>query len=203
MKELNTNGVYSVDAKTLKKLQMLFVGGFADETGVSKTILDVYDRTDNVIDTHTAVGFNIYNRYHQRSGDEAKTVFASTASPFKFSPAVMDALRWNLLLGASPEQKQEGYKAVVELMLVYIRNRTIALTEGFQNPDLFVSLGAEVDNTGTADETTEHSSFTTLSPEASEATSAQSSAHEITSESKKNYVYLFFMIAIIINRNLY
>ncbi|MCR5527813.1 MAG: threonine synthase [Saccharofermentans sp.] len=95
MKELNTNGVYSVDAKTLKKLQMLFVGGFADETGVSKTILDVYDRTDNVIDTHTAVGFNIYNRYHQRSGDEAKTVFASTASPFKFSPAVMDALRGN------------------------------------------------------------------------------------------------------------
>ena len=95
MKELNTNGVYSVDAKTLKKLQMLFVGGFADETGVSKTILDVYDRTDNVIDTHTAVGFNIYNRYHQRSSDEAKTVFASTASPFKFSPAVMDALRGN------------------------------------------------------------------------------------------------------------
>ena len=74
---------------------MLFVGGFADETGVTKTISDVYDRTDNVIDTHTAVGFNIYNRYHQRSGDECKTVFASTASPFKFSPAVMDSIRGN------------------------------------------------------------------------------------------------------------
>lgn len=95
MNELNTNGIYTVDAKTLKSLQMLFVGGFADEAGVSKTILDVYDRTDNVIDTHTAVGFNIYNRYHQRSGDERKTVFASTASPFKFSPAVMDALKGN------------------------------------------------------------------------------------------------------------
>ncbi|MCQ2531946.1 MAG: threonine synthase [Saccharofermentans sp.] len=95
MKELNTNGVYQVDPKTLKSLQMLFVGGFADETGVTKTISDVYDRTDNVIDTHTAVGFNIYNRYHQRSGDECKTVFASTASPFKFSPAVMDSIRGN------------------------------------------------------------------------------------------------------------
>ncbi len=93
MKELSENGVYTVDPKTLKSLQMIFVGGFADETGVSKTILDVYDRTDNVIDTHTAVGFNIYNRYHQRSGDETKTVFVSTASPFKFSPAVMDAIR--------------------------------------------------------------------------------------------------------------
>lgn len=93
MKELNEKGVYSVDPQTLKGLQRQFVGGFADETGIAKTIVDVYDRTDNVIDTHTAVGFNIYNRYHQRSKDETKTVFASTASPFKFAPAVMDALR--------------------------------------------------------------------------------------------------------------
>ena len=93
MSELNNEGVYKVDEKTLKKMQMLFVGGFADDTGVTKTILDVYDRTDNVVDTHTAVGFNIYNRYHTRSGDETKTVFASTASPFKFSAAVMDAIR--------------------------------------------------------------------------------------------------------------
>ena len=93
MEKLNTDGVYKVDEKTLKKMQMLFVGGFADETGVAKTILDVYDRTDNVVDTHTAVGFNIYNRYHQRSSDETKTVFASTASPFKFSASVMDAIR--------------------------------------------------------------------------------------------------------------
>ena len=93
MRLLGKEGKYSVDKDTLKALQRLFVGGFADETGVAKTILDVYDRTDHVIDPHTAVGFNIYGRYHQRSGDESKTVFASTASPFKFAPAVMDALR--------------------------------------------------------------------------------------------------------------
>ena len=93
MKSLNETGTYTVDPQTLKLLQRQFVGGFADETGITKTIIDVYDRTDNVIDTHTAVGFNIYNRYHQRSKDETKTVFASTASPFKFAPAVMDAIR--------------------------------------------------------------------------------------------------------------
>ena len=93
MTDLFEKGKYSVDKDTLKSLQRLFVGGFADETGVSKTILEVYDRTDHVIDPHTAVGFNIYGRYHTRSGDESKTVFASTASPFKFAPAVMDALR--------------------------------------------------------------------------------------------------------------
>ena len=93
MRQLSEEGKYTVDKDTLKLLQRQFVGGFADETGVSKTILEVYDRTDNVIDTHTAVGFNIYGRYHQRSNDESKTVFASTASPFKFAPAVMDAIR--------------------------------------------------------------------------------------------------------------
>ena len=93
MKELSDEGKYTVDKDTLKLLQRQFVGGFADETGVAKTILEVYDRTDNVIDTHTAVGFNIYGRYHQRSNDDSKTVFASTASPFKFAPAVMDAIR--------------------------------------------------------------------------------------------------------------
>lgn len=92
MEDLKEKGVYSVDPETLHTLQMSFVGGFADETGIAKTIRDVYDRCDNVVDTHTAVGFNIYNRYYQRSGDETKTVFVSTASPFKFAPAVMDAL---------------------------------------------------------------------------------------------------------------
>ncbi|MCQ2482755.1 MAG: threonine synthase [Clostridia bacterium] len=93
MNSLNKDGKYSVDPATLKALQKQFVGGFADETGITKTIIDVYDRTDHVIDTHTSVGFNIYNRYHQRSNDEAKTIFASTASPFKFAPSVMDAIR--------------------------------------------------------------------------------------------------------------
>jgi threonine synthase len=92
MEELKTKGTYTVDPETLHTLQMTFVGGFADEAGIMKTIRDVYDRCDNVVDTHTAVGFNIYNRYYQRSGDETKTVFVSTASPFKFAPSVMDSL---------------------------------------------------------------------------------------------------------------
>ena len=110
MSELSRDGKYSVDKDTLKSLQRLFVGGFADETGVAKTILEVYDRTDHVIDPHTAVGFNIYGRYHQRSGDESKTVFASTASPFKFAPAVMDALR-----GAGYSDDKETPDIIAEL----------------------------------------------------------------------------------------
>jgi len=92
MNELHSSGHYQVDPATLRSLQEVFVGGFADEIGTMKTIKETYDRCDHLIDTHTAVGFNVYSRYAARSGDETKTIFVSTASPFKFSSAVGDAI---------------------------------------------------------------------------------------------------------------
>ena len=135
MTGLNTEGKYSVDKDTLKSLQHSFVGGFADETGVAKTILDVYDRTDHVIDTHTAVGFNIYGRYHTRSNDETKTVFVSTASPFKFAPAVMDSSRGagysngrsieTVIKELSDESGLEIPKSIAELGTKEIRHKDV------------------------------------------------------------------------------
>ena len=135
MNGLNTEGKYSVDKDTLKSLQHSFVGGFADETGVAKTILDVYDRTDHVIDTHTAVGFNIYGRYHTRSNDETKTVFVSTASPFKFAPAVMDSIRGagysggrsieTVIKELSDESGLEIPKSIAELGSKEIRHKDV------------------------------------------------------------------------------
>lgn len=95
MSELQTTGHYQIDPTTLRNLQEVFVGGFADEIGTVKTIRDVYDRCDHLVDTHTAVGFNVYGRYAARSGDETKTIFVATASPLKFSAAVGDAVFGN------------------------------------------------------------------------------------------------------------
>lgn len=95
MQSLNESGSYTIDRPTLRQLQEAVVGGFADDTGTIKTIRELYDRTDSLIDTHTAVGFNVYGRYAARSGDPSKTVFVATASPFKFAAAVSDALYGN------------------------------------------------------------------------------------------------------------
>ena len=92
MASLKENGSYEVGPQMLRTLQALFVGGFAEDSGVVKTIREVYDRCDHIIDTHTAVGFNIYGRYYQRSSDETKTIFVSTASPFKFTDTVTEAV---------------------------------------------------------------------------------------------------------------
>jgi len=92
MNSLKEKGKYTVDPLTLKKIQETFVGGFSDEAGTIKTIRDIYDKCDHCVDTHTAVGFNVYERYLARSKDESKTIFVSTASPFKFPGDVSDAI---------------------------------------------------------------------------------------------------------------
>ena len=49
-------------------------------------------KTGYVIDTHTAVATGVYHKYVKETGDNTKTVIASTASPFKFTRSVMDAI---------------------------------------------------------------------------------------------------------------
>ena len=69
-----------------------FSGGFATEKEVSDEIARVYQDTGYVMDTHTAVASCVYHKYQEQSGDQTKTVIASTASPYKFTRSVMDAL---------------------------------------------------------------------------------------------------------------
>ena len=45
-----------------------------------------------MIDPHTAVGYHCYETYINDTHDETKTIIVSTASPYKFSGAVLDAL---------------------------------------------------------------------------------------------------------------
>jgi threonine synthase len=57
-----------------------------------QTIKAVNDEYSYVMDTHTAVGKNVYDKYAEATGDNTKTVIASTASPFKFNQSVLIAL---------------------------------------------------------------------------------------------------------------
>ena len=91
MKALNTTGVYEITPDMREKLAD-FEGGYTSEEDTAKTIKDLYDATGYVIDTHTAVAAGVYNQYKEKTGDTTKTVIASTASPFKFTRSVMNAI---------------------------------------------------------------------------------------------------------------
>ena len=49
-------------------------------------------RKGYVLDTHTAVASKVYSDYVNKTKDTTKTVIASTASPFKFTTSVMEAI---------------------------------------------------------------------------------------------------------------
>lgn len=69
-----------------------FVGGFADEIETLSTIQALYQSEKYLIDTHTAVAYNVYLKYREETGDETPTVIASTASPYKFANNVITAI---------------------------------------------------------------------------------------------------------------
>ncbi|URZ01365.1 threonine synthase [Clostridium felsineum] len=91
MKELSENGVYNISEEMKDKLKD-FYGGYATEGETKKAIDKVYSENKYLIDTHTAVAYSVYEDYLNSTKDTLKTVIASTASPYKFTNAVMTSL---------------------------------------------------------------------------------------------------------------
>lgn len=91
MELLNKKGSYEITAEMKEELKDFF-GGFTSEEGTKEVIKEVYDAYGYVMDTHTAVAYSVYKNYITRNNDEAKTVIISTASPYKFTPAVLSSI---------------------------------------------------------------------------------------------------------------
>jgi len=88
MKELSENGRYEVDANTLASIKEDFAGYFCGEDDCLAEIANTFDKNGYLADTHTAVALHCAR---EAKSDKA-TVVASTASPYKFAPAVAKAL---------------------------------------------------------------------------------------------------------------
>lgn len=91
MNSLSKQGKYEI-TRDMKNAMTDFCGGYATEQETAETIKALYEKTGYVIDTHTAVAATVLNKYKAATGDNAKTVVASTASPFKFTRSVMNAI---------------------------------------------------------------------------------------------------------------
>ncbi len=91
MAALSGNGKYEI-TEDMKAQLNDFYGNYATEAETAQTIKDLYEDCGYVIDTHTAVAAAVYKKYVKETGDAAKTVIASTASPYKFTRSVMEAI---------------------------------------------------------------------------------------------------------------
>ncbi len=92
MEELSATGKYTVDETTRQKIADLFYGGCADDTKTKAAIARQFAKNGYLADPHTGVALDVYETYVAETGDDAVTVIASTASPFKFSKGVLEAV---------------------------------------------------------------------------------------------------------------
>ncbi|MBQ6699350.1 MAG: threonine synthase, partial [Oscillospiraceae bacterium] len=89
---LREHGEYYVPDEVLDKIKELFAAGYTDDKGAEKRIKMLFDEYSYLCDTHTAVAVDVYEKYKEETGDETKTIIASTASPYKFPRAVLKAI---------------------------------------------------------------------------------------------------------------
>ena len=117
MKALNGEGRYEITEEMKERLED-FCGGYASEEETAATIRTLWKETGYVVDTHTAVAACVYHKYLEETGDRTPAVIASTASPFKFTRGVMNAI-------------DEKYNAMTDFELVDELSRLAKVTVPF------------------------------------------------------------------------
>ena len=139
MSSLKTKGAYTVSDSIKSKIQSMFYGGYADEEATKATIHDLFEQQGYLCDTHTAVAVAVYDEYAGRTGDSTPVVIASTASPYKFSRAVLEALD----MGDMPESEFDMVERLHELTsapvpapLASLRGRSVRFSDVTDKEDM-------------------------------------------------------------------
>ncbi len=129
MSKLNKDGVYEVNSDIKAKIADLFDADCCDDKETMAAIRKTFATDGYVMDTHTAVGKCVYDKYIARTNDATKTVIASTASPFKFNQSVLIALEdYNAVAGKDEFElldilsKKSGMK--IPASLAELKDRT-------------------------------------------------------------------------------
>ena len=92
MKQLNTEGFYTVPTELKAQMDEEFWAGFCGDEKAKSTIAKVFKEQGYLCDTHTATGWAVAEDYVEATGDTAPMVVLSTASPYKFPAAVLSSL---------------------------------------------------------------------------------------------------------------
>lgn len=144
---LASEGRYEVTDEVKAVLKEEFYAGCCDDTETKACINDIYNKYSYTCDTHTAVAVKVYNDYKAATGDETKTIIASTASPYKFSGSVLEAIGINTDSDEFElvEKLAEASKIPVPASLAELKNKDIRFKEIIDKTEMkefvFKSLG--------------------------------------------------------------
>lgn len=91
MHDLKQSGVYEI-TENMHGAMHDFYAGYADDSESITTIHELFKSHGYVVDPHTAIAYKVYKDYVKETGDDAVTLIASTASPFKFADSVAEGI---------------------------------------------------------------------------------------------------------------
>ncbi|MBM6869608.1 threonine synthase [Pseudoflavonifractor phocaeensis] len=107
MDQLANQGRYEVSDAVKARFADQFSAGFCDDEDTRKTIAKLWSGEHYLADPHTAVAFHVLEEYRKTTQDERPAIVVSTASPFKFSSDVLEAI--------GVKDPAEGLEAVEQL----------------------------------------------------------------------------------------
>lgn len=91
MQSLQKDGSYTITKELHDTLNELFFAGCCSDEQCQQEIKHVFDTYGYVMDPHTAVGYHVMKQYQQEEQDYP-CILLSTASPYKFSAQVYEAI---------------------------------------------------------------------------------------------------------------
>lgn len=93
MRSLSETGEYQITADELEAIRSIFTGLYASDEEGAAAIRDEFEKDRYLMDTHTSIAWACLNKYRDGDAkDAAAFVVLSTASPYKFSRAVLEAI---------------------------------------------------------------------------------------------------------------
>ena len=92
MAQLKETGRYTLPNDMLERIRAQFLCGRADDDAAFAAIRQMWCSSHYLMDTHTAVAYSVYAQLKAKGLITAPAVVLSTASPFKFAPAMLKAL---------------------------------------------------------------------------------------------------------------
>ena len=93
MRQLSETGRYDVGDQVRAALEREgFIAFCADEDETARTIRGYWEKQGYLADPHTAVGLSAARAYKDACQEDRPCVVLSTASPFKFAPAMLASL---------------------------------------------------------------------------------------------------------------
>jgi len=141
MQELKEKGCYSIDEMSRQAILDLFWADYSSDNETIARIRRVWEQYGYLLDPHTAVAADVYEKYRAATGDDTLTIIASTASPFKFGSSVARSVmdltgesfgEFELLRKLAEKTGWEIPKGIKNLEQMEIRHSTVTTVADMQ-----------------------------------------------------------------------